>query len=236
MHARPQGDGYYLVVSGPDDNIYRFNNDGTEVFSVPLPVGPGITLLIGNLYWSGIDDVGDLIILSWVDPVDPTVVTSGLVTKLSGTNGSVIVIDLDVLKELVDRRSQLGQRPHCAGKVLDVDCRLGIEPDLGDGGFQGALRRLTQKLAIRRPVIGCAVFLFLNRQDISCSLSSGQQVLAIFGCKKIAQRFNTPDDQRDIILPAKRKDRVDQIVPHAFITQVHLEAIGEEGEQVLVQL
>ncbi|MEO0346648.1 MAG: Ig-like domain-containing protein [Pseudomonadota bacterium] len=90
MHARPQGDGYYLVVSGPDDNIYRFNNDGTEVFSVPLPVGPGITLLIGNLYWSGIDDAGDLIILSWVDPADPTVVTSGLVTKLSGTNGGLI--------------------------------------------------------------------------------------------------------------------------------------------------
>ncbi len=90
MHARPQGDGYYVIVSSPDDNIYRFNTDGTEVFSVPLPVGPGITLLIGNLYWSGIDAAGDLIILSWVDPVAPNAVTSGLVTKLSGADGSVI--------------------------------------------------------------------------------------------------------------------------------------------------
>ena len=90
LHPRPQGDGYYVVASGNGDNIYRFNNDGTEVFSVPLPVNFGIAFAGPPVYWSAVDDDGDVYAVSWVASPVPGVVTSGLVSKVNGADGTLV--------------------------------------------------------------------------------------------------------------------------------------------------
>jgi hypothetical protein len=89
LFLRPQGDGYYVIQSGDGDNLFRFNNDGTQVYGVPLPVNGGL-VLAARAYWSAVDDDGDIYLLSWVDPADPMVVVSGLVSKVSGTDGTLI--------------------------------------------------------------------------------------------------------------------------------------------------
>ncbi len=87
LFLRPQGDGYYVVASGDGDNLYRFNNDGTEVYSVPLPVNGGVTLL-APAYWAAVDEDGDIYVLSWVDSANLNVLTSGLVSKVNGADGT----------------------------------------------------------------------------------------------------------------------------------------------------
>ncbi len=89
LFPRPQGDGYYLLVSGNDDNVYRFKDDGTEVFSIPLPVNGGLPV-ISIAYWGAVDDDGDIYAVSFVDPVEPTAVLSTLLSKISGADGTLL--------------------------------------------------------------------------------------------------------------------------------------------------
>ena len=88
LFPRPQGDGYYLLVSGPDDNIYRFTNDGTEVYSVPLPVIGVVDFAGAPGYWGAVDEDGDIFVISWVLSADRSAV-SGLVSKVSGADGTL---------------------------------------------------------------------------------------------------------------------------------------------------
>ncbi len=85
---RPQGDGYFLVVSGPGDGVYRFDNDDVEIYSVPVPAPVGYTN-ISAAYWGGVDDDGNVYTLTWTDP-DPAAGLSALVTKFNGADGVVL--------------------------------------------------------------------------------------------------------------------------------------------------
>lgn len=89
LFQRPQGDGFYVVAYPDGDNLYRFDNDGTEVFSVPLPVSGGVQVMFAA-YWAAVDDDGDIFVLSWVEPNDPNAIMSGLVSKVSGADGTLI--------------------------------------------------------------------------------------------------------------------------------------------------
>ena len=40
------------------------------------------------------------------------------------------------------------------------------------------------------------------------------------------------DDHEEIVWPPQREHRIDQIVPRALLAQMHLEAVGEEGEEI----
>lgn len=88
LYPRPQGDGYYLLVSGPGDNIYRFNANGTEVFSVPLPVS-GALDISAPAYWGTVDDDGDIYVLTWVFGANQQAL-SGLVSKVNGADGTLV--------------------------------------------------------------------------------------------------------------------------------------------------
>ena len=50
--------------------------------------------------------------------------------------------------------------------------------------------------------------------------------------QELAQRLDPLDDQRQVVLPAEREHRIDQIVPRPLLAQMHLEPVGEEGEEV----
>ena len=49
--------------------------------------------------------------------------------------------------------------------------------------------------------------------------------------QELAQRLDALDDQRQVVLAAEREHRIDQIVPRTLVAQMHLEPVGEEGEQ-----
>lgn len=88
LFPRPQGDGYYLVVSSPDDNVYRYNTDGTQLFNVPLPVS-GVLDIAAPAYWGAVDEDGDVYVISWVFGASRQAL-SGLVSKVSGADGTLV--------------------------------------------------------------------------------------------------------------------------------------------------
>ena len=63
-------------------------------------------------------------------------------------------------------------------------------------------------------------------------LTPVEQHGAVVGLQELAQRLDPLDDQRQVVLPAQREHRIDQIVPRPLLAQVHLQPVGEEGEQI----
>ncbi len=86
---RPQGDGYYVLAQPQGVNIYRFDNSGAEIFAVPLPISGGVSIQV-PADWTAIDDSGDLFIVSRLRHQDPGGTNSGLVSKVSGVDGSLV--------------------------------------------------------------------------------------------------------------------------------------------------
>ncbi|MCH9695757.1 MAG: cadherin-like domain-containing protein [Gammaproteobacteria bacterium] len=89
LFPRPQGDGFYLISYPSGDIIYRFDNDGVEIFRVPLPVEDGLQVEFAA-YWNAVDDDGNIFVLSWLEPSDPNAISSGLVSKINGADGSLV--------------------------------------------------------------------------------------------------------------------------------------------------
>ena len=67
-------------------------------------------------------------------------------------------------------------------------------------------------------------------EDVQGALVAGEQVLAVVGREEALQRLDAADDEDEVVLAAEREYGVDQIVPHAFVAQCDLQAIGEETE------
>ena len=102
-----------------------------------------------------------------------------------------VVVDLDVLEERVHRRTQFRHRAHGSGEVF-----------LGDGSARSRLHltdRFRERLflgeaiecGVRRAVIGFAVLLLLDAQDVGGALGAGDQVFAIVGVEEFSQRIDT---------------------------------------------
>ena len=87
---RPQGDGYYLLITGDAvDSVYRFDNDGNELYSVPVPVPANFTMF-SPAYWGGVDADGDVYVMSWMVSTGSGDPPSGLVTRFNGADGTVL--------------------------------------------------------------------------------------------------------------------------------------------------
>ena len=57
-------------------------------------------------------------------------------------------------------------------------------------------------------------------------------MLAVLGVEEVPKRLDAADDHEQVVA-AERKHGIDQIVPRALVAQMHLEPVGEEGEQAL---
>ena len=77
-----------------------------------------------------------------------------------------------------------------------------------------------------------AVLLFLGAQDIGGAAIAGEEILAVVGFEKTAERFDAAHDHQEIVLAGQSEDRVDQIVARALVAEVDFQAVGEEGEEV----
>ena len=105
-----------------------------------------------------------------------------------------------------------------------------------DGRVQRPLLRLAQQREHRR-----------RRRSSSCPSSPRRGGCWSRACtpasrlapssvlQELAQRLDPLDDQRQVVLPAQREHRIDQVVPRPLLAQVHLEPVGEEGEEVCVR-
>lgn len=68
-------------------------------------------------------------------------------------------------------------------------------------------------------------------QDIGGALVAGEQIGAILGRDEALQRLHPREQADQIILPAQREHRVDQVVTDAGLALLDLQAVGEEIEQ-----
>ncbi len=145
----------------------------------------------------------------------------------------VVRVDDHRVEERIDRRAQLREGAHRAGEVFDVDRSDGVGRHLLDRRVQRFFLRQLQEFPIG---LGCRVaglvLLLLVTKDVRRALHAGEQHRAVIRLQELAERLDALHDQREVVLPAKRKHRIDQIVPRTLVAQVHLQPIGEEGEAV----
>ncbi len=87
VHARNADDGYYFTVQSNGDNVYRFDADGNEIWSVPLSLPTNLSV-VATVYWSSIDRDDNLYALSWISRVANTF--TGVVTKIDGATGNIL--------------------------------------------------------------------------------------------------------------------------------------------------
>src|SRR5262249_10983367 len=84
----------------------------------------------------------------------------------------------------------------------------------------------------RRAGVFGLVTLLLDAENVDGALVAGEQVLAVLGIQECAECFDAADDEHEIVLAFEREHGVDEIVARALLTELHFEAVGEEGEEV----
>src|SRR5205085_6902889 len=131
-------------------------------------------------------------------------------------------VDRHMLEERIDERAQCRNCMHRALEVLARDCGRGLGLHRRDAHRQLALLLLQVEVRIGLAVIGLAVLLLLDAQDVSGALESSEQALAVVGAEEFAQRLDAPDDEEEITLTTKREYSVNQIVPRALIAKLPL--------------
>ena len=149
-------------------------------------------------------------------------------------NFRIVGVDENFLEELIDRSAEFTQRPHRAGEIFNVDCRDGVLLDGLDSRSERRFFFFGQELQIVGSGVGCLVLLFLDREDVRRTLDAGEQVRAVVGFQERIERFDAADDQRQIILATEREHGVDQVVTFSLVAKENFEAVGEEGEEVVL--
>ena len=147
-------------------------------------------------------------------------------------SAAIVGVDRHLVEESVDRRAQLGQRPHGAGEVFDVERGDGVGLHLIDGGGERLLFLRLQQRRVDVAGVAYLVLLLLDGEDVLRALDAGEEVGAVVGLQELGQRLDALDDERQVVLAGQREDGVDQIVARALVPQVNLQPLGEEGEEV----
>ena len=118
--------------------------------------------------------------------------------------------------------------------------RLTAWSGLGLGNANGAgeflFLGLAEQARVRRAGVGGVVLLLLDAEDVRRALGAGEEVFAVVGVEEFAQRLDAADDQHEIVLAGQREHGVDEIVARALLAELDLQAVGEEGEQILLPI
>ena len=70
------------------------------------------------------------------------------------------------------------------------------------------------------------------REDVAGALGAGEQVLAVVGVEKFAERLDAADHHQQIVLASEREHGIDEIVPRALLAELDFQAVGEEGQEI----
>ena len=134
-------------------------------------------------------------------------------------------VDDHLVEKGIDRRAQLGQRPHRAGEVFHVERGDGVGLHLVDGGGEGLLLLRLQQRGVDVADVAYLVLLLLDGEDVLRALDAGQQVGAVVGLQELGQRLDALDDERQVVLAGQREDGVDQVVTRALVLQVDFQPL-----------
>ena len=74
--------------------------------------------------------------------------------------------------------------------------------------------------------------LLLGRQNVRRALGAGEQILAVLGVEEGAQRLDAADDGEEVAA-LRRNHGVNDVVAHAVVAQMDLEAILKKRAQVV---
>ena len=77
-------------------------------------------------------------------------------------------------------------------------------------------------------MIGAAVLLLLDAENVRGALVACEQALAVVGSKELAQRLDAADDEEKVVLPFSCQYGVDKIMTRALLAKLDLEAVEEE--------
>ena len=108
----------------------------------------------------------------------------------------------------------------CGGGPLDLTHRFGERLFLDS----------FEQVGIGRLVVSYVVFLFLDAQDVDGPLGAGEQIGAVFGVEEFPERLDPLDDHQEIVA-AESEHGIDQVVPRALLSEMHLEPVSEEDEE-----
>ena len=97
-----------------------------------------------------------------------------------------------------------------------LDGPPGLPQRLGDGGVEGLFLALEELVDVDVAIMGAAILLLLDLEDVGGPLDAGQKILAVVGLEEFRQRRDALDDHQQIVLIAKREHGVDQVVPGAL--------------------
>src|SRR3984893_15661707 len=106
---------------------------------------------------------------------------------------SVLVVDLDLVEKRIDRRPQFCDGAHRAREVFAGDGGTGFRLHLIDRLRQRPLLSEAVERSIGRAVIGLAVLLLLDAQDIRGTLGAREQIPAVIGIEEFTERFDATD-------------------------------------------
>ncbi len=90
----------------------------------------------------------------------------------------------------------------------------------------------SEKCLVDAAVVSCLVLPLLDAHDVGGPPVGGEQIGAVVAGKECAERLHAREQAHEVVFAARCEDRRDEIVPYAFLAQMHLEALGEEGEEV----
>ena len=109
-------------------------------------------------------------------------------------------------------------------------CRLTL--DLIDRHSQRLFLRQFVQPGIRRAVERALVLLLLDREDVTRPLGPRKQVLAVVAVEEFAERLDATDHHQEVVLAAEREHGIDEIVTRALISELDLQAVGEERQKI----
>ena len=138
-----------------------------------------------------------------------------------------------LVEEGVDRRAQGRHGGHRGGEILGLQAGRNLRLRPVEGGEEGLFGVRFGEFRVRVEGILDPVLLLLLAQDVVGALVARQQVGPVLGLKKGLQGPDAVDQKHQIILPAQREAGVNDIMADALGAEVHLQAVGEEGEEVI---
>src|ERR1700688_653148 len=144
----------------------------------------------------------------------------------------VAAIDRDLVEEGVDRRPEACQGCHGGGEVLAPERDADLAARTDEPLEERLLGRLAEQRLGNAAVVARLVLRLLDAHDVGGALVGGQEIGAILAPEEGAKRLDAREQAHEIVLCARGEDRGDEIVPHALLAQMHLEAVGEEGEEI----
>lgn len=105
-----------------------------------------------------------------------------------------------LVEKRIDRRAQAGERGHRGFEIFGGERLARIRRNLSDRLGERLFLRFGEQFGGWRAVVGTAVLLLLDPQNVLRAADACQQIGAVVGLQEAAERFHAADDEHKIVL------------------------------------